>query len=269
MSSTTTVVQSRSPAFNILPSRQADDLIRGLADLLAYKATSNSTELYEGQGLVEAFNVQPLNPQASSLIENCANLIVGTYSGGTTVRLTEIQTRESQQGFVWPLPQGVAWSTSLDERAESAADLLIRIRAHLSLNTSELARALDVERPTIYAWMRNAHTPQAEHLARLMALGRLARFWTERCSEPVGKWRYAIVEENLTLIDVLSARQLDERSAKRVLTALAQRAKATPLSELARSAQAVRERARERGWQAADDETRRQVVRSLSFRNKR
>jgi transcriptional regulator with XRE-family HTH domain len=270
MSSTTTVAQSGSPAFYILPSsRPTYDLIRELADRLDYQATSNSGGQFIIGSLAKAFDVQSLCSEAALVIETYTDQIFETYSGRARIRPTEIETRGSTQVPVCSSLKAFVWSSSLDEQAESTSELLVRIRAHLSLNTSELARALGVERPTIYAWMRNAHTPQAEHLARLMTLGRLARFWTERCSEPVGKWRYAIVEETLTLVDVLSVQQLDEKSARRVLAALAQRAKATPLSEIARSAQAVRERARERGWQPTDDETRTQVVRSLSFRNKR
>jgi transcriptional regulator with XRE-family HTH domain len=266
----TMIAQSRLSVSRRLPSfRQDYDVTSELADRFDYQPTSNSRGLYIIGSLAEAFDVQPLSSEAPLVIETYANQIFGTYPGRARVRPTEIETRGAPQAFVWSFAKGFVWSSSLDDHAESTADLLVRIRAHLSLNTSELARTLGVERPTIYAWMRNAQIPRAEHRARLMTIGRLARFWTERHNEPAGKWRYAIVEENLTLVDVLSAPLLDEKSARRVLAALAERARATELPPMVRSAQAIRERARERGWQALEENSRQQVLRTLSFSKKK
>jgi transcriptional regulator with XRE-family HTH domain len=201
------IAQSRLSVSRRLPSfRQDYDLTSELADRFDYQPTSNSRGLYIIGSLAEAFDVQPLSSEAPLVIETYVNQIFGTYPGRARVRPTEIETRGTRQAFA----KGFVWSNSLDDHAESTADLLVRIRAHLSLNTSELARTLGVERPTIYAWMRNAQIPRAEHRARLMTIGRLARFWTERRNEPAGKWRYAIIEGNLTLVDVLSAPLLDE-----------------------------------------------------------
>jgi hypothetical protein len=56
---------------------------------------------------------------------------------------------------------------------------------------------------------------------------------------------------------------------RRVLAALAERARETEPPPMVRSAQAIRERARERGWQALEENSRHQVLRTLSFSKKK
>jgi hypothetical protein len=259
----TEIPQCRSLGFSFLPpSTRVPALTSEWAVLLCYQPTSIFGALSFNECLNEdqAFDQRTSAPGTPSFIEIFENQVFGMFPGRTALKLTEIRPREFSQVF---LP--ASWSASCDERAESTADLLVRIRAHLSLNTSELARALDVERPTIYAWMKNAQIPRPDHRGRLMTLGRLARFWTERCHQPIGKLRYATVEGNLTLVDVLSVPFLDEMSARRVLATLAENARAAKTPLIARSADATHKRARERGWQPVDEETRKQVLRSLSF----
>jgi hypothetical protein len=109
------------------------------------------------------------------------------------------------------------------EVVDSASDLLTRIRAHLSVNTTEIARVLGVERPTIYGWMKATHFPQSEHRARLLNLAKLATFWTEHSREPLGDFKNAFVQEGSTFLELLSALRGDYAKAERVLLDLAER----------------------------------------------
>jgi hypothetical protein len=110
-----------------------------------------------------------------------------------------------------------------NEAVDSASDLLTRIRAHLSFNTTEIARVLGVERPTIYGWMKATHFPQSEHRARLLNLAKLATFWTEHSREPLGDLKNAFVQEGSTFLELLSATSGDYAKAERVLLDLAKR----------------------------------------------
>src|SRR5688572_24216788 len=51
------------------------------------------------------------------------------------------------------------------------ADLVAFARAYLSLSLSDFARAVGVERPTIYAWLNGNAVPSEASWRRLMAMG--------------------------------------------------------------------------------------------------
>jgi hypothetical protein len=119
------------------------------------------------------------------------------------------------------------------EAVDSAADLLTRIRAHLSFNTTEIARVLGVERPTIYGWMKATHFPQLEHRARLLNLAKLATFWTEHSRQPLGDLKNAFVQEGSTVLELLSMAGSDYVKAERVLLDLTKRLNRKPAEEAA------------------------------------
>jgi len=150
-------------------------------------------------------------------------------------------------------------------RVETTADLLARVRAHLSLNTSELARSLRIERASIYGWMKGSHTPRTEHRQRLMMLANLAQTWTQFCHEPLQDLKHAFIDGSSTLIDLLSAPELNEIQIKHALAKLAERQKADAERKAAQAEKSIHEIARERGWEAVDPEIREQTIRGLSL----
>lgn len=58
--------------------------------------------------------------------------------------------------------------------AASAGDQVSMIRVALGLNISETARAIGVERPTIYAWLAGRSMPQRAHSIRLARIADVA-----------------------------------------------------------------------------------------------
>jgi transcriptional regulator with XRE-family HTH domain len=148
---------------------------------------------------------------------------------------------------------------------ETEADLLTRVRAHLSLNTTELARALGVERATIYGWMKGRNAPRTDHHQRLKTLAHLAQTWTELCHEPVADLKRALIDGDSTLIDLLSEPELDEQRIKQALVILSERWKIDVKSRAAKRGKSIHEIARERGWEAVDPEIREQSIRGLSL----
>lgn len=70
---------------------------------------------------------------------------------------------------------------------KAPAEQLARIRANLSLNISELAQVLGVQRPTIYAWMGEDDVVlRRENRERLDRLEQVALFWESKTHLPVG-----------------------------------------------------------------------------------
>jgi hypothetical protein len=158
-----------------------------------------------------------------------------------------------------------AYSALYLPSVETTADLLARVRAHLSLNTSELARSLRIERASIYGWMKGSHTPRTEHRERLMMLANLAQTWTQLCHEPLQDLKHAFIDGSSTLIDLLSAPELNEIQIKHALAKLAERKKADAESKAAQAEKSIHEIARERGWEPVDPEIREQTIRGLSL----
>ena len=86
---------------------------------------------------------------------------------------------------------GVVRETERPVRAADVAVLIpdrviAEIRSTLSLNISETARALGVERPTVYAWLAGQATPQRTNLIRLARIADVAASWRRRTSRPLG-----------------------------------------------------------------------------------
>ena len=86
---------------------------------------------------------------------------------------------------------------------------IARLRSTLSLNISEVAAALRVERPTIYAWIGGRTRPQQGNLARLDLILRVARRWSELTPQPLGRLREERFSGRPSLQDLLVSEQLD------------------------------------------------------------
>lgn len=86
--------------------------------------------------------------------------------------------------------------------------VLGRIRHELSLNTAELARVLNVSRPTVYAWA-DGGPAKPENRMRLALLRDVADTWRTRCQRPIGALVREPASDSRTLVDLLAAQQLD------------------------------------------------------------
>ncbi len=108
---------------------------------------------------------------------------------------------------------------------------LARIRANLSLNVSELARILGVERPTIYSWMGDDEVVlRPDNRRRLAQLERVALHWREGSELPVGALIRQANPRGESVVSLLEARQYE--SAMRMLSSLRAKAKEKPRRRL-------------------------------------
>jgi hypothetical protein len=97
-----------------------------------------------------------------------------------------------------------AGSAVLDTQEKLAA-----IRRYLSMNLSDVAQAMHVARPTIYAWLRDDPHLRSKHAKRLDAIYRFASTWRSLSDRPVGTFLYRQTASTKTLIDLLSEKTLD------------------------------------------------------------
>jgi hypothetical protein len=145
------------------------------------------------------------------------------------------------------------------EKTVLISEILLRLRAHFSLNTSELARVLGVERPTIYAWSKESVALRKQHRARLVALDRLVRFWTRLSPRPLGQLKDANVGDR-RFLELLADTSVSENTICEALQALARHASVEKRQVRQRS---IAEIAEDRGWPKVSPEQAEQTLRSL------
>jgi DNA-binding transcriptional regulator YiaG len=102
-----------------------------------------------------------------------------------------------------------------------AASMVSEIRSSLSLNISELARVLGVERATIYGWMKGgvALPRGQEKQDRLRAVYAVAREWSTLHRRPMGAWRHLPINGERTFLDLLQSISRDAATSPAALSA--------------------------------------------------
>jgi transcriptional regulator with XRE-family HTH domain len=83
--------------------------------------------------------------------------------------------------LVW----GQNWPAAGENPLRTPADKLAFIRSTLGFNISQLASAVGVERPTIYAWLDSRSEPHPGNAARLDAICGLAAKWVRLSNMPL------------------------------------------------------------------------------------
>jgi len=101
------------------------------------------------------------------------------------------------------------------------AEMVSDIRASLSLRITELATILNVERQTVYAWLRGDATPLDRNQDRLRAVWELARWWRSNSLVAVGNSVRQRGDDSKSVVDLLSESPLPEQSIRTLLSNLA------------------------------------------------
>jgi len=91
---------------------------------------------------------------------------------------------------------------------------LAGIRRYLSLNVTDMARALRVARPTVYSWLRDEAGLRGHHLQRIEVIYGIARRWRRISSRPVGTFLAQPLASGDSLLGLLSAKALNEPEIK-------------------------------------------------------
>jgi hypothetical protein len=118
-------------------------------------------------------------------------------------------------------------------------------RHYLSLNATDLARILLVERPTIYAWLDGRWDPKQENRARIRRLFEFARRWQEISRQPLGKLLREPVDGDASLMDHLVRSSFEVAAIDRILELVGAVAEQKAKAKKVRS---IREIAKELGF---------------------
>jgi transcriptional regulator with XRE-family HTH domain len=136
-----------------------------------------------------------------------------------TLCLSVVVQREGAQ-----LARGTSQFTSVFAEFEGAAENAVAsslgvIEQKTGLTRSQIAEALDVERPTLYQWLRGSQ-PRQPALVRIAALRDIATEWDEAAlGSARSAWSMRIPGEP-TLGELLKADRIDAESVRRFMRQL-------------------------------------------------
>jgi DNA-binding transcriptional regulator YiaG len=99
--------------------------------------------------------------------------------------------------------------------------VIAEIRATLGLNIAETARALGVERPTVYAWLAGQAKPQRANLLRLGRVADIAASWRRRTYRPLGDLVRVPGADGRSIAEMLADGTLRDRDVDERLDAAA------------------------------------------------
>jgi transcriptional regulator with XRE-family HTH domain len=102
----------------------------------------------------------------------------------------------------------------------ATSDRVLLIRRWLSLSVADAARALGVQRPTVYAWERG-EVPAQKNAGRLRTLFELANHWRSLSDAPMGSLRKeGVTKDGKTFVALLCEHRLRTDAIKAAMTSL-------------------------------------------------
>lgn len=143
--------------------------------------------------------------------------VIGT--GGSFALGSDIVRSTSSSHDVVIVDAGAGANPDSDLFLSPAARIAV-VRRWLSLTITDLAEAMRVQRPTIYAWMAARSTPHADNLERMRQLHRLARAWQRIGRQPLTRLSHAR-EAKREVLKLLSRAVIDESALIATYNALA------------------------------------------------
>ncbi len=113
---------------------------------------------------------------------------------------------------VWPQP--------------TCQEMMAVIRSSLRLGVTDIAKILRVERPTVYAWMREESEPRLHRVERMGAVYAVAMEWRSLSSMPFGE--VMETQETRHLVKLLSQKTLPREDISRLFKAQVEARRAAP-----------------------------------------
>ena len=91
-----------------------------------------------------------------------------------------------------------------DITAPSVPEQIAFVRGALSLQMNELARAMGVERPTVYSWLNERNLPRDANRRRLVDLYRIAWHWTRLSPLPLAEKLHEVDMRGISVLSLLA-----------------------------------------------------------------
>lgn len=113
-----------------------------------------------------------------------------------------------------PTSSVVVWREDSPVATLTPSSMLTRVRSRLSLTMVETASVLQVERPTVYAWLAGRAEPQPRNRHRIERLYELSNAWARLTSRPLGDLVRTQGEGGFSLVELLQADRYEEAAAR-------------------------------------------------------
>jgi aryl carrier-like protein len=155
---------------------------KGILDLLPPR-TSNRNTTYENES-----------------IESLQQLI----ETGSRPHNINIEHEETTGGFRYKFATEVDTLKPIVILTDSVVSMLAKVKSVFALSVSDLAKVLEVERPTIYAWMAARATPHTFNLERLKGLFNLAKQSEQFLASLPNKQIKQLQIQDTSIIELLS-----------------------------------------------------------------
>ena len=175
-------------------------------------------------------------------------MIVGTGGIANEAAVAHVRTGSSPSLRWGHLGRGREGRDDEDAQFLDVSERATQIRHYLSLNTTELAAVLRVERPTVYAWLADRARPQTTNLERLGRLHRLARAWRALSARPLGDLVREPLDGGRLLVERLSEEDWNEREVRALFPSLKRRVDEAQEARRSRRKGGVAEAARRHGF---------------------
>jgi hypothetical protein len=120
------------------------------------------------------------------------------------VHLLKLESDEVTGGIRYKLATEAPQPPSSLIATETVASMLAKVKSVFALSISDLSKIIDVERPTIYAWMAERAAPHAFNLERLKELFNLAKQSEKWLAGLSDKQIKQLQIQDTSLLDLLS-----------------------------------------------------------------
>lgn len=213
-------------------------------DIVPASGLPNQSSFYDTN--VGGLNVEPrlkhtyvfyYNAAATGAVPVRVPMTPGTYTRASEIAVALNLASLSSEATSWrpvlfapeEVPPAVTQEVSASQRRVSR---LLSIQATLGLPVQTLATILRISRPALYKWLDvdDEVQPHADNRERLIAVERIAQKWRVRSSSPLNSVAYEPLANGRTIIDMLTAGDINESDIFRSLDELVAKLQAKPNS---------------------------------------
>ena len=103
----------------------------------------------------------------------------------------------------------------------TVAQMLIDIRISFGIGMSQLAKFLQVERPTVYAWLHSRNVPRHDNRRRIESIWELAQTWSSRALPAHASALDHVAVDDQTICDLLEDKPLRDFVIRKAIHDLA------------------------------------------------
>jgi hypothetical protein len=179
----------------------------------------NTSPVYALTSLVKEGTTPSPSPQLPTTTFNTA--VLAAVLGAATIGTGGVANLQVLNLPTFTSPVACACSVHVrqdeEERLLDTQEKIAGIRRYLSLNITDLAKVLNVGRPTVYSWATTPVNLHSNHRKQIDTVYEIARTWRALYSDPMGRLVREPLENGRTMIDLISEDKLDSEAVSKAM----------------------------------------------------